>query len=48
VSSEQFKPYEVFREAARILKPGGLLLVLYSNRMFPGKAVKVWKESVEK
>ncbi len=42
------RPYEVFREAARILRPGGLFLVLFSNRMFPQKAVKIWKESGEK
>ncbi len=41
------KPLEVFREAARVLKPGGLFLVVFSNRMFPQKAVKVWRESGE-
>lgn len=41
------KPVEVFREAGRVLKPGGLFLVIFSNRMFPQKAVKVWKESSE-
>ncbi|MBN2242614.1 MAG: methyltransferase domain-containing protein [Acidobacteria bacterium] len=40
-------PVEVFREAARILKPGGLFLVVFSNRMFPEKAVKIWRESSE-
>ncbi len=42
------RPYDVFRDVARILKPGGLFLVLFSNRMFPQKAVKLWKESGEK
>jgi SAM-dependent methyltransferase len=39
------RPVEVFREVGRILKPGGLFLVAFSDRMFPQKAVKVWKES---
>ena len=41
------KPAEVFKEVARILKPGGLFLVVFSNRMFPEKAVKVWREAGE-
>ena len=41
------KPLQVFREVGRILKPGGLFLVIFSNRMFPQKAVKVWRESSE-
>ncbi len=41
------KPVAVFREAGRILKPGGLFLVIFSNRMFPQKAVKVWRDSDE-
>ena len=40
-------PMEVFRDVGRILKPGGLFLVIFSNRMFPQKAVKVWRESSE-
>jgi len=39
------KPVQVFEEVARILKPGGIFLVIFSNRMFPQKAVKVWRES---
>jgi SAM-dependent methyltransferase len=40
-------PLEMFKEAGRVLKPGGLFLVIFSNRMFPTKAVKVWKDSSE-
>lgn len=41
------RPVETFREAGRVLKPGGLFLVIFSNRMFPGKAVRLWRESSE-
>lgn len=41
------RPMAVFAEVGRILKPGGLFLVIFSNRMFPQKAVKVWRESDE-
>lgn len=41
------KPVQVFREVGRILRPGGLFLVIFSNRMFPEKAVRVWRESSE-
>lgn len=38
---------EVFREVQRILKPGGIFVVVFSSRMFPGKAVKVWRDADE-
>ena len=41
------RPLEVFREVGRILKPGGLFLVIFSNRMFEQKAVKIWRRSGE-
>jgi len=41
------RPVEVFKEVGRILKPSGLYLVIFSDRMFPTKAVKVWRESTE-
>ncbi|SMC20242.1 Methyltransferase domain-containing protein [Desulfacinum hydrothermale DSM 13146] len=41
------RPFDVFRDVGRILKPGGLFLVVFSNRMFQQKAVKVWKEASE-
>ena len=37
------KPLEVFREVNRVLKPGGLFAVIFSNRMFPTKAVAIWR-----
>ena len=39
------KPVEIFQEIARVLKSGGPLIVTYSNRTFPPKAVSVWKTS---
>ena len=41
------QPIEVFKEIGRILKPGGLNLIIFSNRMFTPKAVKIWKEASE-
>jgi SAM-dependent methyltransferase len=38
-------PVQVFREVGRVLHPGGLFLVTFSNRFFPEKAVRVWRES---
>lgn len=37
------RPVEVFAEVNRVLKPGGAFHVIYSNRMFPTKAVAVWQ-----
>ena len=42
------QPLEVFREVSRVLKPDGLFIVVFSNRMFPPKAVNIWKRSSEK
>ena len=36
-------PVETFREVNRILKPGGVFIVTFSNRMFPTKAVRIWR-----
>jgi hypothetical protein len=37
------RPVEVFAEVARILKPGAPVIVCYSNRCFPTKAVRIWQ-----
>ncbi len=36
------RPVEVFREVARVLRPGGLFVTTFSNRCFPTKAVRGW------
>ncbi|NOT53424.1 MAG: methyltransferase domain-containing protein [Deltaproteobacteria bacterium] len=36
-------PIEIFTEVRRVLKVGAPFLVLFSNRMFPTKAVRVWQ-----
>lgn len=41
------KPVLIFKDVGRILKPGGLFLVIFSNRMFPEKAVEIWQRSSE-
>ncbi|UCG84208.1 MAG: methyltransferase domain-containing protein [Dehalococcoidia bacterium] len=41
------QPIRVFQEVGRILKPGGLYLVIFSNRMFPPKVVKIWRDASE-
>ena len=30
-------------ELYRVLKPGGVFIVTFSNRMFPTKAVRIWQ-----
>merc|ERR1719194_316637 len=36
------RPYEMFAEIQRVLKPGGLAAMSFSNRCFPTKAISVW------
>lgn len=37
------QPVAVYRELARVLRPGSPFLTVFSNRMFPTKAVAVWQ-----
>ena len=37
------EPVAVFREVARVLRPGAPLVVTFSNRCFPTKAVAIWQ-----
>jgi SAM-dependent methyltransferase len=39
------RPVEVFTEVARVLRPGALVVVSFSNRCFPTKAVALWLRS---
>ncbi len=36
------RPVEVFRDVARVLRPGGWFVVTFSNRLFPTKAIRGW------
>jgi SAM-dependent methyltransferase len=39
------KPSEIFQEMHRILRPGGISLMSFSNRCFPSKAVAMWLQA---
>lgn len=36
------RPVEVFRDVGRVLRPGGLFVVTFSDRVFPTKAIRGW------
>jgi ubiquinone/menaquinone biosynthesis C-methylase UbiE len=38
------RPVTLFRQIRQVLKPGAALVVIFSNRLFPTKAVRVWYE----
>lgn len=37
------RPIEVFAECARVLRPGGKLVIATSHRLFPTKAIAAWR-----
>jgi SAM-dependent methyltransferase len=37
------QPVAVFREVGRVLRPGAPLVVTFSNRCFPTKAIAIWQ-----
>ncbi len=41
------QPVAVLREVGRVLGADGVVIVSFSNRMFPTKAVRVWQETPE-
>jgi SAM-dependent methyltransferase len=40
-------PEAIFSEIHRILKPGGLAIISFSNRMFYQKAIQAWRDASE-
>jgi SAM-dependent methyltransferase len=40
-------PIEVFRDVARVVRPGGHFLCTFSNRVFPNKAIRGWLEATD-
>ncbi|MBW4519062.1 MAG: class I SAM-dependent methyltransferase [Scytolyngbya sp. HA4215-MV1] len=40
-------PEAIFTEIHRILKPGGIAIISFSNRMFFQKAIQAWREGSE-
>ena len=41
------RPVEVFRDVARVLRPGGRFLCTFSNRVFPTKAIRGWLQATD-
>jgi len=38
------RPFAVFEELARVLRPGAPLVVTFSDRWFPPKAIRIWSQ----
>jgi len=41
------RPFDLFEQVGRVLKPGGLFLVVFSNRKVRRKAVQFWRDAPE-
>ena len=41
------RPVEVFRDVARVVRPGGPFVCTFSNRCFPTKAIRGWLSSTD-
>jgi SAM-dependent methyltransferase len=41
------RPFDVFADILRLLKPNGLFILTFSNRWFPPKVVKIWTELLD-
>jgi SAM-dependent methyltransferase len=41
------RPVDVFRDVARVVRPGGLFVCTFSNRCFPTKAIRGWLLSTD-
>jgi SAM-dependent methyltransferase len=42
------RPIDVFRDVARVLRPGGRFVCTFSNRLFPTKAIAGWRLSSDR
>lgn len=42
------RPQEIMHEVVRILKPGGMFLIIFSDRYHPEKVIKLWQETSDR
>ena len=38
------QPFKVFEDVRRVLSPGGLFMITFSNRWFPPKSIRIWND----